>query len=315
MSFHALPITALPSDESIRNVMHSEGAWILVFQPHKVQHQPYISDWVQAMEYGLMDGRPYSPQTVKAYSEYVKGLFKTYEEVSIATLKAVLLSVPVKHFAKRHKIYQAMNSFAKYLIREELLKKEYLEQAKAFKPRRHLPVKKTVVNEKEIEALLAQATKPMDRLIVILLSATGLRVTEAASLQLEDLNLESRILTVRLAKWGKSRRVGMTQTLVDNIQAYLQVRPKVSHPYLFMNKRGEPLDRFGIRIRLEKLGKKADVHVTPHSLRRAFVTLNANKGRPLPMLQIACGHSNITTTRSYCMTTEEETIEAMQQWN
>ena len=74
------------------------------------------------------------------------------------------------------------------------------------------------------------------------------------------------------------------------------------------------MDRYGIRVRLKKLGTKAKVDVTPHALRRAFVTINANKGRPLPMLQIACGHSDITTTRSYCMTTEDETIEAMKNW-
>jgi integrase len=70
-----------------------------------------------------------------------------------------------------------------------------------------------------------------------------------------------------------------------------------------------------IAIRLEKLALKTGIPVTPHALRRAFVTINAYKGRPLPMLQIACGHSDITTTRSYCMTSEDETIEAMQNWD
>jgi site-specific recombinase XerD len=85
--------------------------------------------------------------------------------------------------------------------------------------------------------------------------------------------------------------------------------------YLFLKTNGKPMDRIGIACRLGKLSRKTGIPVTPHTLRRAFVTINANKGRPLPMLQIACGHSDITTTRSYCLTTEDETIEAMQSWD
>jgi integrase len=66
--------------------------------------------------------------------------------------------------------------------------------------------------------------------------------------------------------------------------------------------------------RLKRLGKEAGVTVSPHALRRCFVTLNANKGRPLQMLKHACGHSDIKTTMGYCMTTEQEVIEAMKEW-
>lgn len=68
------------------------------------------------------------------------------------------------------------------------------------------------------------------------------------------------------------------------------------------------------RIKLSRIGKRAGVHVSPHMLRRAFVTINANKGRSLVMLQMAWGHADITTTRSYCQTTEEEVIQAMKAW-
>jgi site-specific recombinase XerD len=65
---------------------------------------------------------------------------------------------------------------------------------------------------------------------------------------------------------------------------------------------------------LQQIGKRAKVKVSPHALRRAFVTINANKGRPLQMLQMACGHSKITTTMSYCQTSEQEVIDAMKDW-
>jgi len=74
------------------------------------------------------------------------------------------------------------------------------------------------------------------------------------------------------------------------------------------------MTRTDLYHRLHRLGRKVGVDVSPHMLRRAFVTINANKGRPLPMLQIACGHSDIKTTRNYCQTTEQEVIEAMKEW-
>lgn len=72
--------------------------------------------------------------------------------------------------------------------------------------------------------------------------------------------------------------------------------------------------RDGLLNRIRKLGQKIGIPVSPHSLRRAFVTINANKGRSLVMLQMACGHSDIKTTRSYCKTTEDEMIQAMKGW-
>jgi integrase len=88
----------------------------------------------------------------------------------------------------------------------------------------------------------------------------------------------------------------------------------VSSTRLLVTSQGRSVERYGARTRLEKLGQRIGIPVTPHALRRAFVTLNANKGRPLVMLQIACGHSDIATTRSYCLTSEDEAIQAMQGW-
>jgi site-specific recombinase XerD len=70
----------------------------------------------------------------------------------------------------------------------------------------------------------------------------------------------------------------------------------------------------GVYQRVRRIGDKAGVQTASHALRRAFVTLNANKGRSLVMLQMACGHADIKTTRDYCRTSEQELIEAMKGW-
>lgn len=277
-------------------------------------HKNHVSHWEAAMRCGLMGGRPFSEPCVQTYLLYINWFLGKYEAITVESVKEVLLTVPVEHFAKRLKIYEAIRCFARYLIDQDALDSVFLENVRRFKPRRHIPPKKITVDEPSIEKLLQFCDTPLDTIIVELLSQTGLRVTEACQLKLEDLHLEKGYLIVQRAKWGKTRRVGLTLRARQALAAYLAKRPACESQLLLVTAKGNPVVRYGVRTRLEKLGQRADVKVTPHALRRAFVTINANKGRPLPMLQIACGHSDITTTRSYCMTTEDETIEAMQGW-
>ncbi|MBY0404304.1 MAG: site-specific integrase [Cyanobacteria bacterium] len=277
----------------------------------------YLAEWAKAMACGLMGGRPFSKDTVYTYTLYTRHFLETYEEITVSHLKKALMDIPVNQYAKRYKLYQALHCFVVYLVEEELMAPTYLEAAKPYIPKRHIPPKKKTVHEKEIEALLQACETSQERLIVALLAFTGLRVSEAASLKITDINMTEGYLTVQLAKWGKTRRVGLSQRLKEIFQEHLKNTQNAENHsgWLFLDRLGEKITRFGIRTRLAKLGNRVGVEVTPHALRRAFVTINANKGRPLPMLQIACGHSNITTTRSYCMTSEDETIEAMQSWD
>jgi integrase len=276
----------------------------------------YLPYWEKAMRCGLVGGRPFSESTINMYLYYARWFLKHYEDISVCTLKLALLNIVPEQFAKKLKLYQALNSLAKILIEEGVLDSTYIEEVKALKPKRHRPPKRTTVSEEGIEALIAHCDKPMDRLLVILLSNAGIRVSEAAHLKRRDIDLENRVLTIQLAKWGKARRVGITERLLTVLTTYLASMPMLNPEMtLFIKQNGKSMDRYGIAARMEKLAHKSGVPVTPHALRRAFVTINAHKGRPLPMLQIACGHSDITTTRSYCMTSEDETIEAMQNWD
>ncbi len=281
----------------------------------KQDQTEYLRGWEDAMRFGLMGGRPFSEISVRTYTYYTEWFLKQYGLLSIENLKKALIAIPIEHFAKRQKLFQSLTSFAKYLVQEGLLEETYVAGAKKFKPRRHLPERKITVDQKGLDQLLESSQSPLERLLVILLSQTGLRVSEAANLCLEDIDFENRFLRVKLAKWGKTRRVGLSMNVISAIQVYLRFRPKTEERWLFINRNGERMDRYGFRNRLERIGERAEVKVTPHALRRAFVTLNANKGRPLVMLQIACGHNDIATTRSYCMTTEDEAIEAMQAWD
>lgn len=280
------------------------------------QHKAYIERWCSAMRAGFINGRPFSQETVKTYRYYVTWFTTKYGNISEKTVRNALMSISPEHFAKREKIHRALVCFSKYLIDENVMAAVVVSKIKNISLKRHTPPKRTVISEMELSSLLAVCQNSLDVLIVRLLVSTGLRSSEACNLQMKDIDISGAILTVRLAKWGKTRRVGLTPNAIDAIQGFLKDNPRPnSDDFLLLNRYGNPMARHGLRQRMERLSRDAGVKATPHTLRRAFVTINANKGRPLHHLQIACGHEDIKTTRSYCRTSEDEVVEAMKKWS
>lgn len=276
------------------------------------KHQDYLEAWGNAMATGLMTGRPFSQTTQDHYVYYVTRLLEKHGKLSYETLRDELGSIPVEHFSTKSFIFGASVSFGKYLIGEKALRASFLEQVKKLKPRRHLPAKRLTVKESDLSRVMGVCKRTSDLLIVVLLASTGLRASEACNLRVGDVDFESGKIIVRIGKWGKTRRVGMTDSLQDVLLRYLKERGYVQpDDPLLISKVGTSVERNGLYKRLQKLGRKAGVLVTPHALRRAFVTINVAAGIPLVYLQIACGHTDIKTTRSYCQTSEDEVIEAM----
>lgn len=283
--------------------------------PRFPNHQDAYGPWRLSMIQGTFDGRPFSQHTVENYCRYVKEFFTHFSEISYANLEQSLAGISVEQFGRRDKFYRAIICFAKYLIREDSLSKSFLTKAKVIKPKRHKPPKQNSVNESQLQELLKACKNPYERLIITLLSATGLRASEFCSLKAGDLNLEGGYLIVQNGKWGKRRRVGLNNHVIQLLKEHLDLyQVHTPNEYLFLDAKFEPLTRDGLLNRLYKIGSQAGIHVSPHALRRAFVTINMNKGRSLVMLQMACGHADITTTRSYCQTSEDEMIEAMKEW-
>ncbi|MGE0175288.1 MAG: tyrosine-type recombinase/integrase [Oligoflexales bacterium] len=276
------------------------------------KHSDYLEGWNNAMANGLMDGRPFSPHTQKSYNYYVTDFLNRYGKVSYEHLKTELARIPVRQYSKRDSVYRGIVCFAKYLEEERTLEKGFLEQAKRIRPKRHLPPKRTTVKYEDVLKLLAVCKNPLDRFIILFLVSTGFRASEACSLTLKDINREEKKVYLPKGKWGKSRQVGLSEEVMTALDEYMAWRgPVSSNDLLLVNGVNLPIERNGLFKRLQKLGRRAGVEVSPHALRRAFVTINVSNGLPLVYLQIACGHSDIKTTRDYCQVTEEEVAEAM----
>ncbi|MGH9897939.1 MAG: tyrosine-type recombinase/integrase, partial [Pyrinomonadaceae bacterium] len=172
------------------------------------------------------------------------------------------------------------------------------------------------LNEEEIESLLAAADTStrqgiIDRAILELFYATGLRVSELAELNLSDLDLDAGLLTC-YGKGSKERRVPIGKSAIHWAEKYLEIRPKekskaVSRPLsaadrqaFFVGINGRRLDRQQIWMRVKELAEKAGLeNVSPHKLRHSFATHLMQHGADSRTVQTLLGHSDISTTQIY----------------
>ena len=154
-----------------------------------------------------------------------------------------------------------------------------------------------------------------DQLIIELALGTGLRVSEMASLKVEDLFLKKgqNSLHVRNGKGGKDRLVQFSVALKTLILDYLNYR-KSSSPYLFASERGNQITASGIQQLFKKWVKKAGLpkQYSIHSLRHTYATrLYKASGYNLRLVQKQLGHSSVSTTQVYADTSSEDVDEAL----
>lgn len=167
--------------------------------------------------------------------------------------------------------------------------------------------------EEEIERLFAEVNqgRPFhvrDQLILEVLYATGIRVSELVNLQLTDLDEEMMLLKV-LGKGNKERIVPFGSFALKSLREYLPLRRQHAkdHDFLLINQQGGPLTARGVRYVLNDIIKRTGQvsHIHPHMLRHTFATHLLNEGADLRTVQDLLGHVNLSTTGRYIHVTKE----------
>jgi integrase/recombinase XerD len=193
-------------------------------------------------------------------------------------------------------------------------------RVKPPKPPRRLPKAITVA---QIEALLqssgpeatdedAMALDPIkvrDRAILELLYATGARVSEVVSLDVDD--LVDQTMVRLFGKGSKERIVPVGSYAQRAVEAYLvRVRPVLAKlgkgtPAVFLNQRGSRLSRQSIWqiISDAAAAAKLGAEVSPHTLRHSFATHLLEGGADVRVVQELLGHSSVATTQIYTLIT------------
>jgi integrase/recombinase XerD len=220
-----------------------------------------------------------------------------------------------------NKKVNSIHSFNRYLVDNGCSKKIVVDIAKdrvklAYGSERQVEV----LTDKQVERVLFyiqndEKVSKRNRMIILLLLYTGLRVSELCDIKTKNLDFLMAQLRV-FGKGGKVREVPLKSEVVEAIKEYLVERstnPFADSEYLIIGQRGV-LKRDAINTMLEKLTLKIgiEVRLKPHMFRHTFCTRLVGKGVPLTTVSKLAGHSSIdTTARFYINCSKEEKMRAV----
>ncbi len=196
-------------------------------------------------------------------------------------------------------IRRVLSSFFSWLEEEDYIRKNPVKRIHKIKSIKTI---KQAYSDENIESLKDSCTSLRDKVIIELLSSTGMRVGELATLNKESVDFENKECVV-LGKGGKQRKVYFDSKTKVHLKNYLHSRID-DNEALFVS-RFYPFNRLqisGVEVMLRKLGRKANVaKVHPHRFRRTLATKAIDKGMPVEQVQILLGHTKIDTTMHYAI--------------
>jgi integrase/recombinase XerD len=208
----------------------------------------------------------------------------------------------------------ATKSFFKFMVAEGNMKDNPTENVDSPKIGKALP---KAISISQVRLLLEQPARrstleaKRDKAMLELLYATGMRVSELVSLNLDDVNTEGGSVRC-FGKGRKERFIPIYERAAAAVEDYVkETRPHLVHndseKALFVNLRGDRLTRQGFWQILKGYAKSAGLggEVSPHTLRHSFATHMLSGGADLRSVQELLGHANISTTQVYTHLTTE----------
>lgn len=254
-----------------------------------------------------------SPHTILAYASDMKNFLLFLEEKGIIFqevitdhLVAFLSFEKGKEYASAtiYRHLMAIKTFYRFLIRENRVERNPTLGIDSPKLWALLP---DVLSEEEVERLLTfwQPNMPQGRLnkaILELLYATGMRVSELCDLRIYS--LDDTFVKVK-GKGNKERVIPISARALEAVDAYLlNIRGQFDskeREELFLSPKGGPLHRTNVWKMIKKSGECVGItkNISPHTFRHSFATHLLDHGAPLRIIQELLGHSSIATTDRY----------------
>jgi len=185
-----------------------------------------------------------------------------------------------------------------------ILGKDLTTKIKRPKREKKLP---SVLTKQEVKNLLEALENKKSKLMVSLIYACGLRVSELTNLKTEDINFNEKIGTVKQAKGRKDRIFNIPEFLEQDLKNQVESQKQYNQEYLFTGPKGK-LSTRNLQKIVSKSSKKAgiqkDVHC--HTLRHSFATHLLENDVDIRKIQELLGHADLSTTQIYTHISREE---------
>lgn len=161
-----------------------------------------------------------------------------------------------------------------------------------------------VMSVSEIETILKNNLTDTESVLLELLYAAGLRVSELVGLELNNIELASRYVRC-VGKGSKERIIPIGEKAKKAVTKYLKLRELIIKKYKLETKQflikdnGHLMTRQDVYVFIKKQGELLKKHISPHTLRHSFATHMLENGADLRVVQELLGHSDVSTTQLY----------------
>ncbi len=191
-----------------------------------------------------------------------------------------------------------LNVMALKFFFEKVLKRKLTINIEYTKTRKRLP---EFLTQEEINRLFQNITNQKHLLMIKLLYATGMRVSELTHLKVKDFQFDQNYGWVREGKGKKDRLFIIAQKLKDELLRWIKEKNLNDQKFLFYGYGNKPVSRESISKIIKDAAKRSQItkNVHPHTLRHSFATHLIQNGYAVTEVQPLLGHSKIETTMVY----------------
>lgn len=271
--------------------------------------------YIEFLNY-IKNEKNYSKLTIKSYKEdleeflFVTKLKDIYytSEIDIKKYYKYLYN---KNNSTISRKISTLKSYYKFLCKNSNYS-NIMTKFKLPKKKKSLP---TFLNYKDLEELISASSEgdfgERNKLIIEMLYATGVRVSELVNIKLSDIDFSEKTIRIH-GKGNKERFVFYGEYCEEALNLYInnlrrKLVDKNNNEFLFLNKYGGKISDRSIRNIINTIIKETSIkmNIHPHTLRHTFATHLLSQGIDLKSVQFLLGHENLSSTEIYTHVTDE----------
>ena len=251
---------------------------------------------------------------LKQFKRYIEACEVSYNHVKEEDIKDYIkeLHENGKKPSSISRCIASIRSFYQFVLKRKKIKIDPTANIQSPKIEKRVP---SVLTSKEVELLLDQPKNvdlkgTRDKAMLEFAYATGMRVTEIISLNIEDVNLEEGYVVCKTG--AKQRNIPLGSMSLKALKEYIEQARNVlikneQEKALFVNINGARLTRQGFWKIIKYYKEQAHItkDITPHVLRHSFATHLLQNGADLKAIQTMLGHSDISSTQIYMQFQDE----------
>ena len=250
-----------------------------------------------------MEMRGFSDHTKASYYRKAKEITeyfgKPMKQVKVQELRDYLLKYLREERGLTEKSVNYYNNVIRFIYDVVIDEPINKRQLPLYKGKRRLP---KILSEEELNVFFNVCENYMYKTIFMMIYGSGLRISEATNIRIEDIDSKKMRLFVRNGKGERERYTVLPKASLEMLrECYRRYKPNHPEGYMFLNREGNPLKVERLREFFRRYRRKAGIseEFIVHSLRHSFATRLVEEGVPLVQVKELLGHSCIRSTMTY----------------